>query len=593
MGFQTPGVANGVIDSWGYGTPTGVTKNIIGNDRRPSGATTPAQLTAYAPGVSTAVPSSWNDAERKTLNAWGLGDATQNPFPKLSDYDGSGSDYHCANNPQDDSSARIIISYCGKRVSFEADNDSDGLIEIATLEELNNVRFSLKGAGYKSSDKETVNTSGCPSSGCKGYELIDDLSFDKNGNGYTWTRDESNGAITLDVGDNDNIYFNSVYSGGGWVPIGNCGVDNTCGRGNDDQQFLAIFEGNGHVINGLAFMRDLPAIGLFGIIGAGAEIRNLGLTGSLAVNSGATGSYIGSLVGYLADSAINASWSSGDVYGGSGDNDRAGGLVGHQGGGTVTGSHAAGNVHGGNGTGDFVGGLVGRQIGGSITDSHATANGHGGEGTADRVGGLVGHHQQGVITSSWASGNANGGGGGNDKVGGLLGFLNNGTVTASYATGTADGGAGSGDDVGGLVGHQTYGSITASYALVDADGGIGRSDCVGGLVGYQANTSAITASWAMGSADGGAGRSDIVGGLVGYQASSSSIAASWASVKADGGTGNDDYAGSWWASSMTAAPLSLPAGAMAATLGKMRASMAARMVMVWMTARPAPPAPLS
>ena len=231
----------------------------------------------------------------------------------------------------------------------------------------------------------------------------------------------------LDTGDDNNTYFDIASDGssGGWVPIG---------------RFTAVFEGNGHTITGLATVRNLTYIGLFGRA-EDADIRNLGLVGNLAKKVG---------------------------------------------------------------TGDArVGGLVGLQSGGSVTASHATGDADGGAGS-DSVGGLVGGLRgRSSITASWATGDVDGGAGGDDQVGGLVGYQSAGSITASWATGDADGDAGDDDQVGGLVGYQSAGSITASYATGDTDGGDGINDFAGGLIGISFNNSSTTtASWGFGSTTG-------------------------------------------------------------------------------------------
>ena len=349
------------------------------------------------------------------------------------------------------------------------DADGDGLIEIGTLAELNNVRHSLDGTGYKTSADATPDTTGCPSTGCIGYELTADLTFDADGDGSTWTRN-SDGSVTLNTGDDNDTYFD--VDTGGWVPIGDCGADGICidrsstpdeDEAADDAPFTAVFEGNGYTITGLATVRNLSYIGLFGHTN-GADIRNLGLVGNLARKAG-----------------------TGIVY--------VGGLVGYQRSGTITASHATGDVDGGAG-GDRVGGLVGFQSGGAITASHATGNVGGGTGRLDSVGGLVGvQGSGGDIVASYATGDADGGAGDYDFVGGLVGYQFSGSITANYASGDVGGGTGDFDFAGGLVGRQDGGAITASYASGDADGGAGNTDQVGGLVGVQQGNGAITASW--------------------------------------------------------------------------------------------------
>ena len=392
-----------------------------------------------------------------------FGTSSQAPALNYADYDGSGNRFHCARalNAPD---GAILIPYCTSTstplilehiLTVDVDADRDGLIEISTLEQLNNMRHSLDGSGYKTSGSATAVTTGCPSSGCIGYELVADLDFDADGDGSTWVRN-SDGSTTLDTGDDNSAYFDIASDGssGGWVPIGDNG-----------NRFTAVFEGNGHTISGLATMRNLAYIGLFGRT-SDAEIRNLGLVGNLARKTGAYLAHIGGLVCHqtaapsspakppgmwtavlLTLTTLSAAWwacrtaapSSPATPPGCGRRRwqqrlcrRPGGLQRNS---TITASHATGDVGGGAGNGDIVGGLVGWQQSGAITASHATGDVDGG--VADT----------------------------GDIVGGLVGRWDSGAITASYATGDVDGGAGSSDRVGGLVGQQYGGAITPVGAL--------------------------------------------------------------------------------------------------------------------------------
>ena len=342
----------------------------------------------------------------------------------------------------------------------DADNDNDGLIEIYSLTDLHNMRHNLEGTSYKTGAGSAGDSSGCPrdvDGGCFGYELMQDLDFDGDGDGGTWQED-SDGGYTLDADDSQADYFLVDENGaGGWLPIG--------------PAFAAEFDGNGHRIRNLAIRRDQASVGLFGAIDDDAAIRGLGLIDNLAYYSGS---------------------SNNDIH--------IGGLVGRQGGGSITASYATGPAAGGAGDNDYVGGLVGGQDGGSITASYATGAAAGGgridsDGDGDYVGGLVGRQSVGSITASYAAGPV-AGGGGSDRVGGLVGRQEGGSITASYATGPVAGGDGEEDGrrrwrgwrvdvVGGLVGHQVDGSITASYATGAAAGGAGDDDYVGGLVGFH------------------------------------------------------------------------------------------------------------
>ncbi len=246
----------------------------------------------------------------------------------------------------------------------DVDDDNDGLIELTTLTDLHNVRFDLDGSHLDDESDDSAgnegNNTGCPLSrvtgyacpagvmeGCCGYELMNDLNFDADGDGRTWDA----GSLNLDMEDSQSPYFivDSVNSGG-WMPIG----DNM-------NRFTGIFEGNGNTIRNLAIRRYLTNIGLFGHIGGGATVRNLMVADSLADYIGNSDEEI--FIGILAGRSV---------------------------GGTIMSVHTSGRSDGGDGMIDYVGGLVGSIFRSSITNSHAMGMANGGDGDSDRVGGLVG-----------------------------------------------------------------------------------------------------------------------------------------------------------------------------------------------------------
>ena len=375
-------------------------------------------------------------------------------------------------------------------LTVAADVDGNGLIEIYSLLDLHNMRYNLYGTSYETSDVPVGNRSGCPGARCRGYELMQDLDFDGDGDGKTWSRSADDLGYILHTKDNQADYF--PVTSGGWLPIGSF-----------TKPFTAVFDGNGHSIRNLAIRRAQQYIGLFGAIGGEAAIGNLGLIDNLADYTGRSAfTYIGGLVGAQAGGSITASYATGPVASGEGGTENAGGLVGWQSGGSITASYATGTADGRNGNGDRAGGLVGLQSGGSITASYATGAATVGNGTGGIAGGLVGYQTGGSITASYATGAAASGDGDSDSVGGLVGGQKGGSITASYATGAVDGGSGNMDYVGGLVGLQSGGSITASYATGPADGGSGDLDSVGGLVGLQDGDSSITASYSFGAVVG-------------------------------------------------------------------------------------------
>ena len=227
--------------------------------------------------------------------------------------------------------------------STDVDDDGNGLIEIDSLEKLHNIRYNLIGTSYKTSDDDVGDKTGCGGIGelvkCNGYELTQNLSFDKDNDG-TWSGDSTSG-YTLDVDDNASPYFVVDAAGnGGWEPI---------------EFFNAIFEGNSHTITDLVIRREKHFVGMFGSIDANAEIRNIDLVDSLVDYISISGdSFIGGLVGAQNGGSITECHVRGTVIGGTED-DSVGGLVGWQAGGSITGSYAIGAVNGGGNVGGLAG----------------------------------------------------------------------------------------------------------------------------------------------------------------------------------------------------------------------------------------------
>ena len=232
---------------------------------------------------------------------------------------------------------------------------------------------------------------------------------------------EDRSANYIVVNDIDASCTVNWNNGQGFKPIG-----------DNDVTFKGSFDGQNHTISNLSINRlDDNDVGLFGAIGAGGEVKNVGV-----INVNITG----------------------------GESDNVGGLVGDNEG-TVSNSYSTGNV-----TGDYrVGGLAGDNYG-TVSNSYSTGNVTGGD---NNVGGLVGVNSNGTVSNSYSTGNVTG----NKWVGGLVGE-NYGTVSNSYSTGNVTGN----ERVGGLVGKNNEGTVSNSYSTGNVTG---ESDRVGGLVGYN------------------------------------------------------------------------------------------------------------
>ena len=405
-------------------------------------------------------------------------------------------------------------------VTGDYDLDDDGLIDVDSLVKLNAIRWDLNGDGsvdtgtsvadtakYRAAFAGAVAGMGClrdhddntatpKVAGCIGYELTQDLDFDTDGDGATYTT-SSAGVVT---GDADDEYDNG---GKGWKPIGGPVTPSSASPLNIDlaRQFTAIFDGNGKTVANL-FIKDTGAnsAGLFGVVGPGGRIERLSVS-----DVNVTGNdFVGGLVGLNNGGAINAAYATGSVTGPPA--------------GSATRSADEGVY--------AVGGLVGRNNHpGVISASYAIGSV---TGSYYSIGGLVGHNG-GTIKASYATGSVTGG----SAVGSLVGWnYPRGTISASYATGSVTGGSA----VGSLVGHSD-GAISASYATGYATGSGG-----GGLVGSPYHTSTVTNSYwdtettGQATSKGGIGKTTReLQSPTGY----SGIYAAW-NLNLDGVAGNDD-----------------------------------------------------
>ncbi len=307
---------------------------------------------------------------------------------------------------------RFEVDYFSSDLERDVDVDGDGLIDILTLEDLDAMRNALDGSRLRHQNNDGVfieSVRGCPITGCKGYELLQNLDFD---NPAHYRAGSVNSAWT---------------SGAGWQPIGTLRYP-----------FAAMFKGNGYTISNLTVNRPDSDGGLFGVID-GSEtdtvIEGLGLSDVNIVG----GEHVGGLVGYNQAGNISKSY--------------------------VTGFVAAR----GNSISAISGGLVGRNVGGSITESYSQTQVKGN--LADRLttslaGGLVARNEnQGRIENSYAVGSVIG----RDGVGGLVASNRSSSkIINSYAVSRAIA-IGAKSKVGGLVARNNA-MVSDSYWDIEASG---------------------------------------------------------------------------------------------------------------------------
>ncbi len=396
----------------------------------------------------------------------------------------------------------------------DVDDDNDGLIEITSLAELDNVRHNLAGTSYDdeaddTGSGDTGNTAGAPTAATAncaaatggvylcGYELTTNLDFDFDNDGSTITgvAGAANPQGALDSDDTAAYFPVDGDNHGGWIPIGpGTGANAAAILANS---FNAVFEGNNNTISNLSSIRDLPYMGLFGRVGVNGHIRNLGLVDA-GISTYAT--------------AVNSNLFQGGT------------LAGRVTGGTVTGCYATGTV--------FAGGRLS-----SLDDGFTIFN------ETEAQGGLIGILEEAAVVASHADVDVIGDDGEREALGGLIGMAMESTIIASYADGDVDATTANVDSNahygGGLVAVTLENSrIIASYAtgsvtIVPATMNNSHFHYYGGLVGRLWMTP-ISASYSTGDVSAVGGRKNItnysVGGFVGIHVSTSSIiSASYAS----------------------------------------------------------------
>ena len=323
------------------------------------------------------------------------------------------------------------------------DDDNDRLIDIYTLEDLDEIRNQYRNMPTR-----------CGSSGdiaCNGFELRRSLDF--------------NAAESYQSGMIDPNWTTST----GWTPIGSAAFN---------ERFNRVFEGNDFTISGLYINRPRSSnVGLFNTLGSSSEVKNVGLSDVNIIGR----NNVGGLVGWKSGSAIINSYASGTVSG----RDSVGGLAGVNRG-TIINGYANGAVSGVNN----VGGLSGQNQGrANIINSYAT-----GAVTATNlyIGGLVGWSEVGThIINSYATGTVNG----SSSVGGLVG-RHQGRLRNVYATGDVSLTSTSDQSLGGLIGNWSgqKNSISNSYAIGRVIPGADNARNAGGLIGTTTGT-AISSYW--------------------------------------------------------------------------------------------------
>src|SRR6218665_257632 len=276
------------------------------------------------------------------------------------------------------------------------------------------------------------------------------------------------------------------YAAAGWKPLG---------------PFTGTFDGGNFSINNFYAKRKTARVGLFGELGTGGVIKNLGVNGAGGTAVAGTNSkpyqYTGILAG-LSSGTIDKCHAAGNVSSSSFSPSSAGGLVGSNRG-VISNSHAAGNVSSPSSSA-AAGGLAGYNDG-PISHSYAVGNVSAAATARSHVGGLVGDNH-GRISHSHATGNVSAEAAAS-CAGGLLGVSTS-SISNSYATGNVFAASYNKNNTryaivaaGGLVGISSD-NISHSYATGDVSSSSSSSSSfAGGLVGTSRDS--ISHSYATGS----------------------------------------------------------------------------------------------
>jgi fibronectin type 3 domain-containing protein len=211
-------------------------------------------------------------------------------------------------------------------------------------------------------------------------------------------------------------------------------------------EFTGVFDGNSNNVLNLSIDGGSTTdwVGLFGNIGEGGEVKNLGIVDC-------------------------------DISG----NNKVGGLCGFNGG-TLSSCYSTGVVRGAG----SVGGLCGENAG-SIMFCYSTVSASG----RAMVGGICGYNTSGSISFCYSTGSASEA---QQWAGGLCGYNNSGTISSCYATGAVSGD----DEVGGLCGRNYNGTISSCFWDTETSG---QSTSIGGVgkttLQMQTESTFTAASW--------------------------------------------------------------------------------------------------
>ncbi|MGF7145902.1 hypothetical protein HNQ56_004350 [Anaerotaenia torta] len=310
----------------------------------------------------------------------------------------------------------------------------------------------------------------------------------------------------------------------GWVPIGTF-----------SHQFTGTFDGNGNKITNLTINRGTGENqGLFGYIGSGGAVKNLGLTG-ISINGA---QMVGGIAGSMVEATLQNCYTMGNITAensvggvvasvdysstveycystceinstGSKSGEYLGGVVGYLASSTVSNCYSTGNIsqtdtdQKGN-----AGGVVGKIIAGNVQDCYSTGNISGAEiagGVAGDVYSGVGSGGSATVENCYSTGVVSE----SYKAGGVAGQVYKGTVKNCAALNPSVSGSGYVERVAWefsnatLTGNLAFDGVevlknTASQSITsDANGvdGLSKPAAEISVAGFWTTASCFTANW--------------------------------------------------------------------------------------------------
>jgi len=241
--------------------------------------------------------------------------------------------------------------------------------------------------------------------------------------------------------------------------------------------FTGTFDGRGFGIFNLSFEADqtgLDFLGLFGVLGNSAVIRNLELS---AVDIYAPVSFY---VGGLAGRATSATILQCSVRGQMTAAGLAGGLLGDIEQTTIQNCSFSGSLSSGDYPSSYLGGLIGRGFAATVEGCWMSGTMTLGQGYV-QAGGLIGGVSSSAVLCSYTRVEMTCGAD-TDQIGGLVGVFDFSFINNCYCTGSIDA-SNTSQDIGGLVGQcdSMLFEIKHCYSVCRVTGG---GSNVGGFIGY-------------------------------------------------------------------------------------------------------------